>query len=82
MMDNLTAFPPIRAVRVYPFRTMPANNPPVSDERTLEESHPATDDNAVNEWAEILAAEAPTLNDQRLARLRRLFDVRRPGVRG
>jgi len=40
------------------------------------------DENAENEWAGILAAGAPPLSDRQITRLRRLFDVRRSGVRG
>jgi hypothetical protein len=80
-LDNSPARPPEHAIRAYPFRALPASIPRVPDERTLGESHPPTDDNAVNEWAEILAAEAPSPNDRQIARLRRLF-MRHAGMSG
>ena len=51
------------------------------DDDTLEEQHPDTDENAVNEWAAELAAEAPALSGRQIARLRGLFGrVRGTGV--
>jgi hypothetical protein len=45
---------------------------------------PEMDENAVIEWAEILAADAPRLNGRQTARLRRLFNARvdTPEMRG
>lgn len=81
-MDNAPARSPKRAVRIYPSRFSRPRFPAMPDEDRLEESHPPTDENAVDEWAAILAADAPPLSERQTARLRRLFDVRGPGVRG
>ena len=74
-MGNSWARPPGRAIRVYLSRGLPAHYLRVAHEM---------DENAVNEWAELLADDAPRLNGRQTARLRRLFDSRvtYAGMRG
>lgn len=56
--------------------------PAMPDDGTLREPNTDAGENAITEWAEELAADAPALSSRQIARLRRLFDVRNPTMRG